>query len=134
MSPFEFSETTAKSTVPRVTATFWWIGRVALMARPTKHSAIAPHVCHRYKSTMTQEATVRGCAMKNPWTKRNPFMSMWLSAANTVAGSARGRMTAAGRRQAATMMTRGARQAAEFWTIVLTPPTGAAKRRKRRSR
>ena len=27
--------------------------------------------------------------MKNPWTKRNPFMSMWLSAANTVAASAR---------------------------------------------
>jgi hypothetical protein len=72
--------------------------------------------------------------MKNPWTKRNPFMSMWLSAANTVAGSARSRMTAASRRQASTMMTQGAAQAADFWAKVLKAPTGAKKRRKPRSR
>jgi hypothetical protein len=72
--------------------------------------------------------------MKNPWTKRNPFMSMWLSAANTVVGSARSKVTAAGRRQAATLMTRGAAQAADFWMKVLTTPTGTKKQRKRRSR
>lgn len=72
--------------------------------------------------------------MKNPWTKRNPFMSIWLSAANSVAGSARSRLTAASKRQAATMMTRGAAQAADFWTKVLTSPPGAKKRRKSRSR
>ncbi len=27
--------------------------------------------------------------MKNPWLKKNPFMSMWLSGANTVLNSAR---------------------------------------------
>lgn len=69
--------------------------------------------------------------MKDPWTKRNPLMSMWLSAANTVAGSARSRLTAAGRRQAPTMMNRGAAQAADFWTKVLTSPTGVKKRRMR---
>jgi hypothetical protein len=26
--------------------------------------------------------------MANPWTKKNPFMSMWLSAANAWAGAA----------------------------------------------
>jgi hypothetical protein len=72
--------------------------------------------------------------MKNPWTKRNPFMSMWLSAANSVAGSARSRLTAASKRQAATMMTRGAAQAGDFWTKVLTSPTGVKKRRKSSSR
>ncbi len=28
--------------------------------------------------------------MANPWTKKNPLMSMWLSAANAWAGAARG--------------------------------------------
>ena len=32
--------------------------------------------------------------MSNPWTKKNPLMSMWLSAANAWAGAARGRMAA----------------------------------------
>jgi hypothetical protein len=72
--------------------------------------------------------------MKNPWTKRNPFMSLWLSAANSVAGSARSRLTAASKRQAATMMTSGAAQAVDFWTKVLRSTTGVKKRRKSRSR
>ena len=37
--------------------------------------------------------------MKNPWLKKNPFLSMWLSGANTIVGSARGRMTAEANRQ-----------------------------------
>lgn len=37
--------------------------------------------------------------MSNPWLKKNPFMSMWLSGANKVASSARGRISAEARRQ-----------------------------------
>ena len=48
--------------------------------------------------------------MTNPWLKKNPFMSMWLSGANTVLNSARGRATAEGKRQAAGMMAEGRRQ------------------------
>ncbi len=72
--------------------------------------------------------------MKNPWTKRNPYMSMWLSAANTIAGSARSRLAAESRRHAAALMTEGVAQAADFWAKVLAPPHVAPKRRKRRSR
>lgn len=54
--------------------------------------------------------------MKNPWIRKNPFMSMWMSGANAVLGSARGRATAAGRRQAATLMATGTQQAIRFWT------------------
>ena len=32
--------------------------------------------------------------MSNPWLKKNPFMSMWLSGASSVANAARGRITA----------------------------------------
>ncbi|WP_213231620.1 hypothetical protein [Caballeronia sp. NK8] len=57
--------------------------------------------------------------MKNPWVKKNPFMSMWLSGANAVIGSARGRATAQAKRQVAT-----------FWSEALTP----SKPKKRRAR
>jgi hypothetical protein len=66
--------------------------------------------------------------MKNPWTKKNPFLSMWLSGANAVAGSARGHATAAAKRQASTAARRSQKQVTDFWTAALTPP----KRKKRR--
>jgi hypothetical protein len=37
--------------------------------------------------------------MANPWLKKNPFMSMWLSTANRVAGTLRGQATAEAKRQ-----------------------------------
>jgi len=37
--------------------------------------------------------------MPNPWLKKNPFMSMWLSAANRAAGSMRAQATAEVKRQ-----------------------------------
>lgn len=67
--------------------------------------------------------------MKNPWTRKNPFLSMWLSGANAVAGAARSRATAEARRQAATMMTQGSRQMAALWGEALGVPP--KKRRKK---
>ncbi len=37
--------------------------------------------------------------MANPWTRKNPFLSLWLSAANAAAGRARAQTTAAAARQ-----------------------------------
>ncbi len=58
--------------------------------------------------------------MKNPWLKKNPFMSMWLSGANKVMGSARGQATAALKREAnkagAAATAAAAQQVTEFWT------------------
>lgn len=53
--------------------------------------------------------------MKNPWTQKNPFMSMWLSAANAAMGSARGRATAASKRQANALVTEGTKQMVDLW-------------------
>jgi hypothetical protein len=69
--------------------------------------------------------------MKNPWIKKNPLLSMWLSGANAVAGSARSRATAEAKRQAATMMTHGVKQIARFWSGALTPPASAKKKKRR---
>jgi hypothetical protein len=60
--------------------------------------------------------------MKNPWTKKNPFLSMWLSGANAMLGSARGRAAAEAKRQVTT-----------FWSAALTPPK-PPKPKKRRMR
>jgi hypothetical protein len=69
--------------------------------------------------------------LKNPWMKKNPLLSMWLSGANAVAGSARGRAVAEGRRQAATMMTQNAKQIANFWSGGMLTPTPRKKRKPR---
>ena len=66
--------------------------------------------------------------MTNPWIKKNPWLSMWMSGANAVVGAARGRATAEMRRQAATMTTNAANQAMRFWTTVLTPSKKKSKR------
>ncbi|MEO6564871.1 MAG: hypothetical protein ABIO63_02455 [Casimicrobiaceae bacterium] len=79
--------------------------------------------------------------MKNPWTKKNPFMSMWLSTANSMMGSARGQATAAVKRETrkatANATTAGMNQIVSFWADALKPPvpktsasTPARKRRK----
>ncbi len=69
--------------------------------------------------------------MKNPWIKKNPLMSMWMSGANAVVGAARSRATAEGKRQAATMMTKGAKQIGSFWggALMAAPPPKKRKRR-----
>lgn len=70
--------------------------------------------------------------MSNPWTKKNPWLSMWLSGANAIAGAARVRATAHARRQATTMMTRGTKEALDFWTTALSGAPPVKKARKRR--
>jgi hypothetical protein len=70
--------------------------------------------------------------LKNLWTKKNPFLSMWLSGANAVAGSARSRITAEGKRQAATVRTKSAKQIASIWSAALLAPLPPKKKRKRR--
>ena len=43
--------------------------------------------------------------MANPWLKKNPFMSMWLSTENRVAGTLRGKATAQAKRQVKAAIT-----------------------------
>ncbi len=43
--------------------------------------------------------------MANPWLKKNPFMSLWLSAANRAAGTLRGKATAQAQRQVKAALT-----------------------------
>ena len=70
--------------------------------------------------------------MPNPWTKKNPALSLLLSGANAWAGKARGIWTKEVRRQHAAVMSAGAKQVASFWTAALVSPTSSGKTRKPR--
>jgi hypothetical protein len=68
--------------------------------------------------------------MSNPWLKKNPFMSMWLSTANRMAGSIRGTATAKVKRQVKAIATEAANENVKLWSSASTGPT-AKKTRKR---
>lgn len=73
--------------------------------------------------------------MKNPWLKKNPFMSMWLSGANSVWNCAHGSVMAEARRQQAAMMQEWSNQMLRFWSgASMRPALTVPKRRgKKRS-
>ena len=68
--------------------------------------------------------------MSNPWTKKNPLMSLWMSAANRVAGSARAQVTAAAKRETAAVQADIGQQWVTFWAGGAAKP--AAKKRTHR--
>jgi hypothetical protein len=59
-------------------------------------------------------------------TMKNPFMSMFLSGANRMAGAARGQATAAVKREAA----KNTRQMTKAWTDAMFPGLAAPRRKK----
>lgn len=63
--------------------------------------------------------------MGNPWMKKNPFMSLWLSTAHRVMGSVRGHATAQARRQVKSAITE---------TTSAAAPAPAPKAKPRRKR
>lgn len=70
--------------------------------------------------------------MANPWMKKNPFLSMWLSGANAVAGSVRARAMREARRQGTTAMRIASKAMFDAWTSPWT--IGATKTKKRTRR
>ena len=57
---------------------------------------------------------------------KNPFMSMFLSAANRAAGSARAQATAAVKREAA----KNTKQFTQAWVDAVLPPSAPRRKRK----
>ena len=68
--------------------------------------------------------------MSNPWLKKNPFMSMWLSEANRMAASMRGQATAQAKRQINAAVTQAAKDSVE--QLFETPALPKAKPKRRR--
>lgn len=53
--------------------------------------------------------------MSNPWLKKNPFLSMWLSGANVVASAARGRIAAEAKRQSSAAISKATSDGLGAW-------------------
>jgi hypothetical protein len=70
--------------------------------------------------------------MSNPWLKKNPLLSMWLSGVNGIAGTIRGHATAQARRQVNAAMTEAARTNNSIWSAVLNPPSSKARKKRKR--
>ena len=68
--------------------------------------------------------------MSNPWLKKNPFMSMWLSSANRIAGSLRGKFAAQVNRQIKAGAADAAKENLKLLDATVTP-RAAKKARKR---
>lgn len=67
--------------------------------------------------------------MSNPWLKKNPFLSMWLSGANAVAGAAQGRARSSVKRGASTATRQMTEAMVNAW---LTPFAASKPRRTKR--
>ena len=55
--------------------------------------------------------------MQNPWLKKNPFLSIWLSGANAAMGHGRSRALAAMRRQSAAMTSQYMQNWMRIWAV-----------------
>ena len=65
--------------------------------------------------------------MANPWTKKNPFLSMFLSSANAAAGKARGAWMQQARRTQKT----ATKKAAASWADLWAPMSGSKPKRRK---
>lgn len=70
--------------------------------------------------------------MNNPWLKKNPSMSLWLSGVNAVAGAARGHASRQTHRQAAVATRQFTEAVFDAWLSAFAAPTARPGRRKRR--
>ncbi|MDE2515428.1 MAG: hypothetical protein KGL12_05340 [Rhodospirillales bacterium] len=62
-----------------------------------------------------------GKSLSNPWTKKNPFMSMWLSSANRLAHRARAQTANAAKQQAGEAARHAMRDWGRAWLAAVSP-------------
>jgi hypothetical protein len=67
----------------------------------------------------------------NPWGKKNPLLSMWLSGANAVLGTMRNQATTTARRQTKAAVDEATQQALALWSF---GTRGSSTKRRRRRR
>ena len=70
--------------------------------------------------------------MRNPWLKKNPFLSMWLSGANSIAGSMRGHAAAQAKRQATSAVTEVTKANLKVWSDAFKAAPAKPRRKKKR--
>ena len=69
--------------------------------------------------------------MSNPWLKKNPFMSMWLSGANSVVNTARVRIAAEAKRQSTAAISKARSDVFGAWASIASSPPAKRKKKSR---
>ena len=69
--------------------------------------------------------------MNNPWLKKNPFMSLWLSAAHKAAGATRAMVGAEAKRQFTAAVKKGAQASLEARPGAASAPPAHARSKAR---
>ncbi|MGZ8256015.1 MAG: hypothetical protein ACXW2G_11510 [Burkholderiaceae bacterium] len=64
--------------------------------------------------------------------KKNPFLSMWLSGANSIAGSVRGHATAQAKRQVSSAVTEVTKSNLKLWSDAFKATPAKPKRKRKR--
>ncbi|MBO9648812.1 MAG: hypothetical protein J7605_09885 [Variovorax sp.] len=67
--------------------------------------------------------------MSNPWFKKNPLLSVWLSAANAAAGTTKAHATIQAKRATRAAANKAAAELVDFWSAPYRP-AGKNKRRR----
>ncbi len=70
--------------------------------------------------------------MSNPWLKKNPFMSIWLSEANRIAGTVRSQAAAQAKRQINAAVTKATKDNLKTLLGETASALSAAKPKRRR--
>ena len=70
--------------------------------------------------------------MTQPWLKKNPFMSLWLSTANRMAGSMRGAATAQVKRQVKAALTGATNENIKLWSAAVAAPAPRTRPKRKR--
>lgn len=73
-------------------------------------------------------------AMRNPWLKKNPLMSLWLSGANAMAIAIHGQATAQIKRQAVRTVTSATDNLLSAWTGAAPVPPATKTRAKTKAK
>ena len=68
--------------------------------------------------------------MNNPWLAKNPFLSMWMTAANSMLGYARGHAFNYARQQQTAMMNEAGKAILAFWSGAALVPQPAKRKRR----
>jgi hypothetical protein len=103
-----------------------------MAARGTSRSTAAASARAEHARAVDHRRQAEEIDVRNPFLKKNPFMSLWLSGANRLAGSMRGHAAAHARRQATTATTKATQDMFDLWTAALVPARAKRKTRRRR--
>lgn len=103
-----------------------------MLARNRRGARFFGNGCEPGRGVLFTVLAKREQRVRNPWLKKNPFLSMWLSGANSIAGSIRGHATAHAKRQINKAVREATRANLELWSNAAKGTTAKPRTKRKR--